>query len=289
MILGCAFGMKADGYEMFIKKGLTWKEYYSDYDIGPAHPFKHEAISSFSLDNEIEFDGKTVLEVYRDKHRICCDECAQLYDSKGVEAYFWVDGDKVYFYSLKEKDPTWHLLFDFGLQPGDGCDPTSMIYLHTTYVVCDGVSTLTNVRQWDVINFTEWNNKEEFDQNKDDTDVLPLERGQWIRGLGSERGLSQPNMNGYVGGGWWLIEAKFNGELIYADYPAGVDLTSMGNLELAVEVVSGQLTVLGISGSAKVYSVDGKHVGSVKVDEPVSLPKGIYIVKSGNASRKVVL
>ena len=49
LIVAGVFGLKAEGYEMFIKKGLIWKEYGRSTDRSPSHPMFYTYLETFYL------------------------------------------------------------------------------------------------------------------------------------------------------------------------------------------------------------------------------------------------
>ena len=289
ILASVVLGANAGDYEMFIKKGLVWKEYSMPFY--PDHPNHFpEYIVTYYLENEVEFDGKTVLEVRSSPLiPICCDfEGEKNNDVKTLKSYIYTEGDKVYYYPINSDVKEWHLLYDFGLEPGgEGCDVYSFDEGNNTidalksYVWCKNITeTTVDGRTWEVMEMGEKRTSfgEEYEcQNT----------GKWLRGLGEERGVRAPNHFDRLGGMTLLIEAIYNGEIIYSNYPAGVGQASAEALE--IDVQGNQVRVLGASGRSDIYSLDGRLVGYTVDDQPVTLGNGLYIIRHGSKSSKIAI
>ena len=286
LIVVGVFGLKAEVYEMFIKKGLTWKEYGRSTDRSPSHPMFYTSLETNYLENEVEYDGETRIELYTENQGSCCEDCYKNRRlEKTLEGYMKTEGDKVFYHSLGDEAGKWHLLYDFGLKVGEGGvfgeDPGI-----NGYVRCEEIYEIENERKWEGMALAEWMELPGFDESESRWDHGD---GTWIRGLGSTSGMLYPYFFGIAGGSSRLIEATYNGEIIYKDYPTGVNLVSADDDDFTVEVCGGRLTVRGITGCAGIYSIDGHLVKTAEANEAVELPGGLYIIKSGERSRKVIL
>lgn len=286
------FGASAADYEMFIKKGLEWKELgCTSSPEPPAYDHLPKFIINYSLDNEVEYDGEMVLELRKWQYAICCEQDRKYYDRETVlVAYMKSEGSKVYYHPIWMKNPEWLLMYDFDLGVDEGCDvwrilQTSYTNINdkSTYVWCKDITENTiGGRVWEVMEMGEKRrsgiNGEEMESHN---------TSQWLRGLGDIRGISSPNEFDLLGGGTQMVEASLDGEIIFKNYPAGIELPGTETLQVRVE--GNQVRILGVSGRSDVYSSDGRLVGYTYDDAPLTLGDGLYIVRHGNKSLKVVL
>ncbi len=180
-------------------------------------------------------------------------------------------------------------MYDFGLGIDEGCDVFNLVTYKTdlsrysTYVWCKEITeNAIGGRIWQVMEMGE-RQITKYDEVRESENT-----GKWLRGLGAERGFGIPNLFDYtVGGSSQLIEASLNGEIIYQNYPAGVEMTEAEPLQ--VRVVGNQVQVLGVNGRSEVYTTDGRLAGSTYDDQPVTLSNGMYIIRHCNKSHKDVL
>ena len=81
---------------------------------------------------------------------------------------------------------------------------------------------------------------------------------------------------------------KFN-NIVYHEY-SGVEEVADGGEEVSVSCVGGEMRVECADGTAvTVWSADGREAYSGTGSCTIALPRGIYIVRAGSATRKVIL
>lgn len=291
LVVSVVLGASAADYEMFIKKGLEWKEYcMTSSPEPPAYDHLPKYIDTYVLDREVEYNGETVLVLSEWGNAICCEQDQQYAGNEKKEiAYIKTDGDKVYYHPLWEENPEWYLMYDFGLGIDEGCDVFDLVTYkvdlskHSSYVWCKEITeNVIGGRTWQVMEMGERCVNMLGEEGECEN------TGRWLRGLGSDKTFTWPNnFDPMDGGSFQLIEASLNGEIIYQNYPAGVEMTEAEPLQVRVQ--GNQVQVLGVSGRSEVYTTDGRLAGSTYDDQPVTLSTGLYIIRHGNKSHKVVL
>ena len=135
--------------------------------------------------------------------------------------YLRTEGEKVYFKYIDQEDDNWYLMYDFGLKEGEGCYIYSPYYGYSShqpfkvYLRCASV-TENNAEfdGWDTMLMEEYT-----DENMQYGPYY----GTWLKGLGSDRGVLRNNGYSLIGGGSVLLDATFEGEVIYHREFAGID------------------------------------------------------------------
>lgn len=204
--------------------------------------------------------------------------------------YILSDEDKVYFKKtdVPEENSEWLLLYDFTLKAGDECDVYHPFHNNTvfkTHYYCNEVVE-NNPEYGGLTTYT----ISEFETCPDD----PFSYTIWIKGIGDVRGVL---MNAYVG---WdgdssstLTEVTHNRNVIYKATSASVEAGITENI-IDVQIVGKTLYINSTQENlpVSVFSVDGKKVAECVTKDNqtiISLPySGIYIVKAGSQSKKVI-
>lgn len=185
--------------------------------------------------------------------------------NKGKHQIGWIktEDDKVYF--MLNNDPNWYLMYDFSLKPGE----SALVYsidgrfadgsIYSSEIQC--VEVVENNPDYHGFPTMLMQTKKE----PEDFDEYPEFRVNWIVGIGSEIGFSENYRDyGWIGSkGGWLLSVKHNGNLVFTDYPAGVENIETGASKQAV------------NPTAPVYDLTGRVVG--KHADLDALPAGIYI------------
>lgn len=127
------------------------------------------------------------------------------------------EGEKVYFKCIGLPWDDWYLLYDFGLRVGESCTVYSPVWPnkydppHDDMVTC--VSRHRDDRFGGFPTMRMAPSKGIHD---------PYNYADWIVGIGCEIGVQNPGDMGKDGGGGGLIEASFNGEILFSRPAAGI-------------------------------------------------------------------
>lgn len=205
------------------------------------------------------------------------------------------EGEKIFFKDPSDERDQWYLMYDFGLNVGDSSEIYTPYFLQGGYapdcitLTCreiienntefSGLTTMTMVEIMDV---------------SDDSNIdFEEKETTWLKGLGDFRGpLSNFSMF-LIGGGSLLETATVDNDLIYTSPFTKIDRVNAAE-PLSIRLIDNQLTVSSdnIDFPIWVYSIDGsiiKKIDPKAHPEAINLPaKGVYIVKAGNTSVKVV-
>lgn len=223
------------------------------------------------------------------------DNCFNLYSfyedktsDKELIAVIKTENDKVFFKPERVKTDEWYLLYDFSLKPGDGCFVyTPFVFTdssvpYKTYVKCVGIEDYSEGGEWSVLLLEEY---------EDDTCSFMIGNGSWIKGLSSLNGFLYNNRFGVDGRVSKLLDVSDNGKILFSNTQTGVlEITDPSITNIKVNGLDIYISVNDdICGS--LYSQDGMHMGNYKFSKtPTHIRlsnKGVYILKTGNTSRKI--
>ncbi|MDE6027484.1 MAG: hypothetical protein K2G23_05400 [Muribaculaceae bacterium] len=132
-------------------------------------------------------------------------------------AYIKTEGDKVYFNQYEDSIPKWNLLYDFGMQPGEGCYIYSPLNYSLKrprkpvreYMFCTDIHPDPDNPEWEIMEMVVYH---------EENSPKPRDKGKWIKGLGSKRWVDRSNAFFLDGGGSDLIQVYDNDELIYSEF-----------------------------------------------------------------------
>ena len=254
----------------YFKDGMEWQVRFSNTDV--PNITKYE---TYSLDGRENVDGYEALKMY------VSDE----YESKSHEFVMFVrtDGDKVYFKTPDLQE--WLLMYDFGLQPGEGCyvyGAWGAMKNEKTYVKCDAIKEdeSTGLTVMSLHGYS------------DETCSREYGKVSWLKGLSSESGVVYNTFfDDWDGVGYLLIEAKDNGNVVYKKVFANVSGAS--DLHVSVFTDGTDIILNNVDAPCEVtlFSASGELVkkeivGSRSVR--ISVPRqGAYLVKIGDTTTKV--
>ena len=199
-----------------------------------------------------------------------------------------IEGEKVFLKSAY--NTKWYLLYDFGLQPGEGCyvyAPSSSIHDKTpvhTYLKCVGLDDTFDSGKWTLMKMEEYDN--EFCETY-------YGKGEWIKGLSSLKGFLWNLHFEALGGNGVLLDVTDNGTIIYSHDTTGVEAVAEA-AEPQIRIDGNSLVVTAnapVDGA--VYSASGIVVGNYSFgSDPtqIALPaSGLYIVKIAKEARKIMI
>lgn len=263
------------GAQDYFKDGMEWVQCVS----GMHEPNPVTVVETVTLDGDTVVDGMDALKMWvtNDKTQV-----------RELVAVVRTEGDRVLFRNGAVTDG-WRLMYDFGLQPGEGCYVYNVSdNLTRTYVKC------VEVRQG-ACGGLDAMELEEYDaepQSRGDGRLHST--GTWIRGLGSTRGVTWNNRFGVDGAGGMLLEASCGGEVVYHREVSSVE--PVFDRRMNVRVDGQEVTVTGIDGhdAVSLFTLDGVLVRQFKKtgrDELrfVAQCSGLYIVKCGQDSCKIAV
>jgi hypothetical protein len=101
--------------------------------------------------------------------------------------------------------------------------------------------------------------------------------------------------NNFASFGTALYASTTNGITRWTDLTTDVKDVELGSkVSIYPNPSNGQITIEGITGVVSVYDIIGNIVSTVRVNEKnilnlENLPKGMYVIKHGNTSSKIVL
>lgn len=214
-------------------------------------------------------------------------------DSPSSTRYLYIrtDGDKVFFKCDDHISPNWYLLYDFGLEPGEGCYIyTPQLYCivpHTppsSYIKCVAINEDATYDGWSIM---------ALEELSDETGSVMYGRGSWIKGLSSLNGLLRNIYFEAAGGGGILTEVIDNGTVIFTNPLCGAESIMdyrMPDIRIIGQeiVVSSDRDVCGT-----LHSQSGMHIGDYRFGDSctrISVPAaGVYILTIGGISRKIVV
>lgn len=257
--------------------GMEWRTQL----VNTADPEGKGSVEISSLEEPLQLDGYDALKMYRMNENEP--------SSKAMGYYIRTDNDKVFFKPQGTTSDAWYLMYDFGLAAGQGCYVYSPVFVDDgskplrLYVKCVGVgkSDASDACLMDM---------EEF---RDESCRELLGRVKWLKGISSEMGVDYNIGSGMDGFGALLLDVKQGNNVVFSRATASISDVSSATLKYHVDGLN--LVVSGVTPSDKIqiYQPDGKPVGIFTVSDDkvtVRLPqKGLYIFKSGNNMRAVVV
>lgn len=263
------------GAQGYFKDGMRWESCLSAVMVPPVEP----AFETFMLDGDTLVGGVEALKMYVQNDYT---------PGRELVAVVRTEGDRVLFRNVAVTDG-WRLMYDFGLQPGEGCYVYNVSdSLTRTYVKC------VEVREG-VYDGLDAIDLEEYDAEPQSSgDGYLYSDGTWIRGVGSLFGVTWNNRFGVDGVGGMLLEASLDGEVVYRREVSSVE-PAFDDRRMDVRVDGQEVTVTGIDGddAVSLFTSDGVLVRQFKKtgrDElRFAVPaSGLYIVKCGQDSCKFV-
>ena len=207
-------------------------------------------------------DTADILDIsMKSTHNVGGRDCMMI-GIQGEEEYVPVgeivtEGEKVYFYDGMQEE--WLLMYDFSLQPGDGCIiyGTNGLMLtnhsdHPRYMVeCLSIEDIPDT-ELEMMTLNIW----PYDINGGLEDVTY--EVQWIRGLGStvcpyDNDTPFLNVDDY-----YVREITLNGEILYSNYAAGVLTPSVSEEDSVIYDILGRRVTVPVAGN--IYIRDGKKI-----------------------------
>ena len=258
--------------------GMKWRTQI----IGTHDPEAVASIETVTIEKSVEDD---CLKMYRYYENNVSD--------REFVASVMIDKDKVYFRPCDSKSSEWYLLYDFGMEPGEGCyiynpvtfSENSIPYF--TYVKCVGIDDGSDYNGWKAMSMEEY---------RDDSCSDILGKGTWLKGLSSLNGILYNNCFGIDGlGATLLLDVSDNEKNIYPNNSTGIvqareTLDPNFNIKIDgsnIEIFTSHETI------GSLYDQSGVLIGEYrfsKTPTKITLPsKGIYILKSGNVSQKILV
>ncbi|MDE5807413.1 MAG: hypothetical protein K2H76_04795 [Muribaculaceae bacterium] len=188
----------------YFKDGVIWVMKYEGTSAPP-----DEAPKGYSTTFLYKAPNDSVLSMY--------EHSDKSESEPSFIAYIKTEGDKVYFNQYEDSIPKWNLLYDFGMQPGEGCYIYSPLNYNLKrprkpvreYMVCTDIHPDPDNPGWEIMEMEVY---DEEDSEK------PWDRGRWIKGLGSEMDVDRSNAFHLEGGGSDLIQVYDNDKLIYSKF-----------------------------------------------------------------------
>lgn len=242
-----------------------------------------------------EPEGVTSIEVATIE-KTSDDNCFNIYRTyednssyKELIALIKTEDSKVLFKPKESISSEWYLLYDFSLKPGEGCFIYTPLVIKEdsipakTYIKCIGIDDNFDDEKWRLLLLEEYS---------DDSYTYFLGEGSWIDGLSSMNGFLYNNCFEVDGGTTKLLEVSDNEGIIYSNNQSGVsEITDSSNPDIKIDGLDVYISV-GEELLGSLYSLSGTHIGNCRLSKTtthIALPdKGIYILKIGNISRKIL-
>lgn len=186
----------------YFTAGTTWLK-----EVIPDEPWSANALVKVWLEPSSSEDFPDRLEMFY--------ETINKENSKKFIAYIKADGEKVYF-SIPTDPDTWYLMYDFGLQPGEGCriwqfynifNKNGVWDLKSAFVKCAEISEPERFGGWETMT---------LEMYRDESCEGNFSTAYWLKNLSSYAGVENSLYNdSMVGGGVNLLEVSNNGEIIW--------------------------------------------------------------------------
>ena len=177
-----------------------------------------ESISDISPEGVVSFEG-LVMENPKTIQGRDCMLISSIGDIENIPiGYIATEGERVYF--LDNSNDEWHLMYDFGLAPGEstvvsgtgGLTSANAAEYHRYVAECVSIEPMPGT-ELELMSLKMW----PCDINGEIGDAAY--EAQWIRGLGSTNGPCDNDLFAWVGVGSMLIEAESDGTTIYSRQP----------------------------------------------------------------------
>lgn len=195
--------------------------------------------------------------------------------------------NKVYFKMPDQTAAEWLLMYDFGLQVGEGCyvyAPYGDDEPHKMYVKCvetnaqdanyNGLSTLT------------------LEEYQTDACERAYGKGVWLKGLCAAQGALYCNGFDLDGIGTTLMEASSKDGVLYSQGATSVESVALPQLSIRTNGLSVDVCNTQEGDRLCLYSTDGRLLGRTVAtgnEVKLTLPKaGAYILKVGDQTRKLL-
>lgn len=206
-------------------------------------------------------------------------------------AFIKSDADKVYFKFDESETAEWYLMYDFGLQPGEGCyvyglyNGNNNIPPRKTYVKCTSIEDSSEYQGWSVMKLEEY---------EDETCSQWYMDGTWIKDLASEGGLTFNNGFDLCGIGSTLDSVVLSdGTVVFSNPKSGIsDISNSSRTD--IRVVGHEIFVSAADKTlACLYTLTGLQLGNYVLGKSpiaISVPAcGVYILKVGSSSKKIMV
>lgn len=262
--------------------GMTWRTRVH----ATTDPFTQPVIEVVTLEQTATDNCFNVYQAYEDRD-----------EEKMLVALIKTEGQKVFFHSEKSGSSQWYLMYDFGLQPGEGCyvyspdspwlhDPEGDYRPYRTYVECVDISEPTTERGWPEMLMKEFDSEGHIQPTNTTS-------GVWLKGLSSREGLLRNNRFEMDGVGYMLLDVTCDGKTLYSSPEAGVGSVS-DELMSSISVEGREVKIaMPYDASGSVYTASGVLVATFSAGTSpacVRVPsEGVYVVKVGNTSRKILV
>lgn len=214
------------------------------------------------LGDEMELDGEIVMPY--------CEVKDGVLQSEKPVSYFKTDGDKVYMRGAEPQFTNWYLLYDFGLEVGEGTYISTPRFskteehAYTRYLYCTekGIYNEGEDGEWEYMTLEVYENENLESENKNYTNS-----GIWIVGVGHLQIVDISNMFNWDGVCTHINEVKLHDKIIYRneDYKDTSNISEMSFDEKNKDV---------ISSSSDIYTLQGTKV---KLNGE-NLPTGLYLI-----------
>lgn len=230
--------------KMFYKDGMVWV-----VERGSCQPGIPHITETFELDGIATIDGIEALQLFQTSGS----------ESRSLTMFLRVDDQKVYFRLNTPEATEWYLLYDFSLQPGEGCDifnPQQMMAGKDakTHIECLSLSEASESIPWPTMTI-----KETFP-----TDPIFDEVNTLFVGLGSHAGPAGDLFNGMDGSHSTLLSATYKGQTVFrSQASAGIDGITFDK-------------------DTQIYTIAGQACTD-------TAKPGIYILKSAASARKIIV
>jgi len=260
--------------ETYFKDGMKWTAQY----VGTHTPGGVYSTQTVSLEGAAAVDGYNALKMFV----LTNDDAA----TKKQVASVRTEDERVYFYDTQSK--SWHLMYDFGLEVGEGCYVYNILSRDSdampqrTYVKCTAHTENDTYDGWPSLILAEY---------ESEVCDVQLGQGEWLKGLASIQGILRNNMFDLDGFGSTLTGVYYNDNLICQPGLSGIQ--SMVNAPMSVKVSGKTLSIynVGTAGMLSLYTADGSLIGRYELsgtDIAITLPHtGAYILSAGGYSQKI--
>ncbi len=258
--------------QTYFKDGMEWVTRLNGTHA-PKPVFVHETIA---LEGDTLVGGMPALKMF------CTNDTD---GQRTLIAVIRTEGEKVYFKTAAYSDE-WYLMYDFGLQPGEGCYvyylPRHANDLYKSYIKCVGEADNSEYGGWAAMRLEEY---------PSDACEQLYGSGVWLKGLGCPNGVVENTRFEDDGGGRLLLEAAYNGRTIYSKKTTGVSPIAAAPAGLRIDGTNVYISHAEAIGSVSLYTDSGLLLNSRYIpgrEAHIALPgNGIYLLKTGQQTHKI--
>lgn len=266
----------------YFRPGTVWQ---FGVEAIPPHQLS-DSFYSRTIGEEVPLDGEKVMQ-YTDVEK-----------PFDIIAYIKTEGEKIYVRGPKESDKEWCLIYNFGLQAGEGEVFTIPSHdfnpekARKTYLKC--IERKKSDRgDWEEMTMLYFG--EDHPVSEEDEGIYYHE-GKWIVGVGGTSALFISDGFAMDGLYTWLLQAEYDNKVLYKSQFNTSNVAEIdANSDYTVNSEGLSINVCGLRDNTSVsaYDVAGRKVAAEVSSEgkcKLTVPsQGLYLVRNKLVNRKIIV